>query len=114
MGGGAYFVPDLADRPLDAAAEFYTKIVPLIRDDFQTMPDFNGTIVFKTAGHEHRAWRLAAIQELAREVAPEGRVNGVVADNTEVLAALQAGGLQETIEWLQQSPGITGQLLAID
>ena len=114
MAGGVYFVHDLADRPLDAAAEFYTKIVPLIRADFQTMPDFDIAVVFGPPGHEHRGWRLAAIQELAREVAPAGRVNGIVGDGVEELAARQAGPIMKTIEWLQEAPGITGQLLEVD
>jgi hypothetical protein len=113
MGGGIYVAARLAGRPLDAAVEFYADLVPLVRADFETMPDFNVTIVFATAGHEHRAWRLAAIQELAREAAPQGRVNGVVAEIAEVSATVQPGPLRETIEWLQEASGITGQLLAI-
>jgi short chain dehydrogenase-like protein len=114
MAGGTYFAARLPEHPLDAAAEFYAQIVPLVRADFETFPAFNVTIVFDTAGHEHRSWRLAVIQELAREVAPEGRVNGVVAEGAEVPTALQTGSLSETIAWLQGAPGITGQLLAVD
>jgi len=104
-GGGVILVRDLPDVPLDAAAEFY-KLVPGIRDDFKTYPGFNLTIVFDPAGHEHHAWRLAAIQALAREVAPAGRVNGLVGKDI--------GPVQQTCEWLQKAPGITGQLLAVD
>ena len=113
IGGGTYFARDLADQPLDAATEFYTKIVPLIRQDFKIMPEFNVTVVFHPAQHGHRAWRLAAIQELAREAAPAGRVNGIVADCAEVSVALEDGGIRDAIEWLQQAPGITGQLLEV-
>jgi hypothetical protein len=105
MGGGVILVQDLPEKPLDAAAEFY-KLVPGIRDDFLTCPEFNLTIVFDPAGQEHEAWRRAAIQALAREVAPAGRVNGVVGEDF--------SAIQKTYEWLQSAPGISGQLLAVD
>jgi hypothetical protein len=104
-GGGVIFARDLPDVPLDAAAQFYA-LVPGIRDDFKTHPQLTLTIVFDPAGHEHHAWRLAAIQALAREVAPAGRVNGLVGKNSDPV--------QQACEWLQKAPGITGQLLAVD
>ena len=62
-------------------------------------------LVFPPAPYDHRGWRLAAIQDLAREAAPK-RVNAVVGDNEQAIIA--------TLEWLAQAPGITGQLLAVE
>lgn len=62
-------------------------------------------IVFPSAPYDHRGWRLSAVQDLAREAAP-GRVNGVVGDDRDAIAA--------TVDWLASSPGVTGQLLAVD
>ncbi len=61
-------------------------------------------IVFPPASHEHRAWRLAAVQELAREMAPR-RVNGVVGADRQAIA--------RTLAYLERAPGVTGQLLAV-
>jgi hypothetical protein len=62
-------------------------------------------LIFPPAPHDHRGWRLAAVQDLAREAAPR-RVNGIVgADDT---------AIAETQAWLEQAPGVTGQLLAVE
>ncbi|WP_305096664.1 Rossmann fold domain-containing protein [Croceibacterium aestuarii] len=61
-------------------------------------------IVFPPASHEHRAWRLAAVQELAREMAPR-RVNGIVGADRQDIA--------RTLAYLERAPGVTGQLLAV-
>ncbi|MXP41476.1 hypothetical protein GRI75_07445 [Altererythrobacter soli] len=62
-------------------------------------------LIFPPAPHDHRAWRLAAVQDLAREAAPR-RVNAVAGDDESAVA--------EALAWLEQAPGITGQLLAVD
>jgi hypothetical protein len=62
-------------------------------------------LIFPPAGHEHKAWRLAAIQGLARELAP-GRVNGIVGADQAAVA--------ETVAFLAHAPGITGQVLEVD
>jgi hypothetical protein len=50
------------------------------------------TVVFPPADHSHRGWRLAAVQELAREFAPR-RVNAVVCgDEAGLNAALALSG----------------------
>ena len=52
-----------------------------------------------------RSSRLAArrVQDLARDAAP-ARVNGVVGSDEDAIAA--------TLAWLEQAPGVTGQLLS--
>ncbi|OYW44176.1 MAG: hypothetical protein B7Z08_10665 [Sphingomonadales bacterium 32-68-7] len=62
-------------------------------------------LIFDPAGHEHRAWRIAAVQELAREAAP-ARVNGVVGDDQE--------RIDDTLAYLAAARGVTGQLLTVD
>ena len=61
-------------------------------------------LVFTPAAHEFRGWRLAFVQDLAREAAPN-RVNGIVGSDEDAIARL--------LEYLESAPGITGQLLAV-
>jgi hypothetical protein len=69
-----------------------------------TSPPADVVLVFKPAGHEHHAWRLAAVQGLARELAPI-RVNAVAGDD-EI-------AINDAVLFLNDAPGITGQLLAV-
>lgn len=105
MSSAVLTIEGLPDNPLDAAAYFYAEVLPGIRRDFGLMPTFNLTIVFDPAGHEHRAWRLALVQELARDHAP-ARVNAIASDDE---AAAKAA-----IAYLQAAEGVTGQLLPLD
>jgi hypothetical protein len=89
---------------LAAAAEFHADLVPKVRDRLAGKPSCL-TLVFAPADHTHRAWRLAAIQSLAREFAP-ARVNALVSDNEKALAAALA--------YLESAEGVTGQLLELD
>jgi hypothetical protein len=91
------------DAPLDAAATFYSEYLPRAR---AALAETRALVLqFTPAGHEHRGWRLAAVQELAREAAPK-RVNGIAGDDPRAIA--------ETLVYLAAAPGITGQLLAVD
>ena len=89
--------------PLDAAAAFHAADLPRARALLAGGHDL--AIRFPRADHRHRAWRLAVVQELAREAAP-GRVNGVEGHDDPATAA--------TIAWLADAPAITGQLFAVD
>ena len=91
------------DAPLDAAAAFHADHLAKARAVLGQAEAL--ALVFAPADHSHRAWRLAAVQELAREAAPK-RVNGVTGDDQ--------AAIDEAIEWLAGAPGITGQLLAVD
>nr|WP_232308096.1 hypothetical protein [Tsuneonella dongtanensis] len=62
-------------------------------------------IVFEPAGHDHRAWRLAAVQGLAREHAPR-RVNAIASDKEAAIAA--------ATDYLGRAPGVTGQYFVLD
>ena len=88
-------VDPLPDRAIEAAAAFYARL-PVIGGDL--------ALVFPPAPYDHRAWRLAAIQDLARAAAP-ARVNGIVGSGEQAIAA--------TLAWLEQAPGVTGQLLDV-
>lgn len=103
MKGAEFRVEGLPEAPIDAAAAFYADHVPLIR---QGSPGADLVVIhFQPAGHEHCGWRLAAVQELARELAPI-RINAVVGGDD--------AGIAETIAFLESAPAITGQLLAVD
>src|SRR5690606_21012098 len=93
------------DHPLDAAGEFFTNHASEIRGAMRGLDRSVLSIVFEPAGHEHRAWRLAAVQELARELAPH-RINGIVGSDEAAIAEVAA--------YLAGAPGVTGQLLVAD
>ena len=94
----------LSDAPLDAAAEFHASYLPRIRHNVAVQPPDALALVFEPAGHEHRAWQLAVVQELARELSPT-RVNAIVGDDETAL--------KEAMDYLEQAPGVTGQLLSL-
>jgi hypothetical protein len=62
-------------------------------------------LIFAPAPYDHRGWRLAAVQDLAREAAPR-RVNAI--------AGADEAAIADTLGWLGQAPGVTGQLFAVD
>jgi hypothetical protein len=136
-------VGPLPDRAIEAAAEFHASVVPEILAQLNPTRNGEGThaehgrgvpsaerdvaasppvplphpaggpplplgediaLVFQPAPYDHRAWRLAAIQDFARQAAPR-RVNGVVGESEQAIAA--------TLAWLEQAPGVTGQLLSV-
>ena len=101
-----HVIEQLPDDALEAAAEFYARDLEVLMLELAgpSTPGEDLLIVFPPASHEHRAWRLAAIQDLARRAAPV-RVNGVVREDGADLAAAS--------RFLAGAPGITGQLLAI-
>ena len=96
-------VDGLPPAPLDAAAAFHAQWLPSARIALAAGRDL--ALVFAPAGHEHRAWRLAVVQELAREAAVL-RVNALVGED--------AAGLSEMLDWLGGAKAITGQLLTVD
>jgi hypothetical protein len=92
-------VGTLPEAPLDAAARFHADILPQIAPT-----DAGLTLVFAPADHTHRAWRLAAVQGLARRWAPF-RVNAV--------ASADEGAILAANSYLDQAPGVTGQYLPL-
>jgi hypothetical protein len=102
MGQAVLRVEGLPDGALNAAETFYEAWLPQARTASRSE---DTVMVFPAAPHDHRGWRLAAVQNLAREAAPK-RVNGIAGDDNEAIAA--------TLLWLASAPGVTGQLLAVD
>ncbi|MFC0590507.1 Rossmann fold domain-containing protein [Novosphingobium aquiterrae] len=92
-------ITGLPEDPLAAAAHFYSKVMPGIGAEGDL------TLVFPAADHTHRAWRLAAIEGLARARVP-GRINAVSGGNSATIAAALA--------YLAAAPGVTGQYLPLD
>ncbi len=62
-------------------------------------------LAFPAADHTHRGWRLAVVQQLARDAAPL-RVNALAGGDEPAIAA--------AVAYLANAPGVTGQLLALD
>lgn len=90
--------------PLEAAADLHARLLPGIEATLTGGAD-PLTLVFLPAPREHRAWRLALVQGLARRFAPS-RVNAVEGDQADAVAA--------AIDWLAQAHAVTGQLLPLD
>lgn len=96
---GLVAVGPLPDEPLNAAACFHADILPQIAPVGESL-----TLVFDPADHTHRAWRLAAVQGLARRWAPV-RINAVASADAVAIAAAHA--------YLGHAPGVTGQYLPL-
>ena len=98
----------LPETPTEAAREFYEVHVPTVQAALETAltksEEFTLTLMFPRADHTHTAWRLAAVQNLAREAAPV-RINGIAGEDE---AAFKAA-----LAYLADAPGITGQLLEV-
>ena len=95
-------IEGLPEAALDAAAAFHAEWLPKAREVLGTVDQL--VLSFPTESYDHRGWRLAAVQDLARAAAPK-RVNGIVGD--------EETALDETVAWLATAPGVTGQLLAL-
>lgn len=97
-------VPKHPNDPLDAVAAFHADMLPVIRAALVTRPDYL-VLVFPPAQQTHRGWRLATIQDLAREFAPT-RINAVESDDERAIDAALA--------YLASAEGVTGQFLPLD
>lgn len=99
-------VGPLPAAALAASAAFHADVLPRILAAVEDLPAAGVlTLVFAPAPHEHRAWREAAVQTLARACAPR-RVNALVSDDPAAIAAARA--------YLEAAPGITGHCLVLD
>lgn len=107
---------DWPSSPIDAASHFHKTILPQVRGALDPDSEFwvrvgdlpqslDGVILFlPEADDDHNAWRLAAVQDLAREAAPR-RVNAVAGGTADEQA--------EIADYLRDAPGITGQILSV-
>ncbi|TIX50563.1 Rossmann fold domain-containing protein [Alteraurantiacibacter aquimixticola] len=98
MAQAVFTVEGLPEAPLDAAAHFHAEIAPRLRENLAE----DIVLLFAPADHTHDGWRLAAVQELAREAAP-ARVNAVTGDDPD--------SIEKLVTYLAQAPGVTGQIL---
>ncbi len=94
-------VGTLPEDALAAAAAFHAQTVPQVLAASGPLV----TLVFAPAGHEHTAWRLAAIQTLARTRAPV-RINALASADSVAIAAAAS--------YIESAPGVTGQYLVLD
>lgn len=96
-------VDGLGDDPLAAAARFHAEVLPRAVEAAAGADHL--VLVLEPAHHTHRGWRLAAIQGLARRLAP-CRVNAV--------ASHDEAGIAAAVEWLSGAEGVTGQYWPLD
>lgn len=97
-------VSNLPVAPNAAAATFYADYLP--RAQTSLMADEACLVIaFDAADYTHTAWRLAAVQMLAREHAP-ARINAISGGGVAARAAALA--------YLVDGAGITGQYLPLD
>lgn len=94
-------IAGLPDAALAASAAFHAEWLPGIVEGLQG----DLALVFPPADHTHRAWRVAAVQGLARELAPR-RANALATADE---AAIAAG-----LAYLESAAGLTGQYLPLD
>ena len=100
----AFEIQSLGSDPSAAAAQFYSQYLPLIEAQLAAVPG-PLTILFPQVDYTHAAWRLAAVQALAREVAPQ-RVNAAAGDSHRAR--------QAAVHYLEAAAGVTGQVLQLD
>jgi hypothetical protein len=98
---GLLRIGKLPDSATAAAAAFHAEFLGKVQADTGAVV----TLIFAPADYTHRAWRLAAVQGLAREYAPR-RINAVVSDDAVAIAT--------AVSFLEGAAGVTGQLLQLD
>lgn len=96
-------VAGLPGSALAAAADFHARIMPEVLAAAATTDSL--VLCFAVGDHTQRGWRLAVVQQLAREQAPR-RINAVAGGSTAAVAAAE--------QFLNAAPGITGQLFSLD
>jgi hypothetical protein len=99
-----FYVEALPEKAIEASAEFHARILPQVLEKLAEGPA-QFVLVFPPADVTHKAWRLAAVQGLAREHAPL-RVNALASDEDKAIAA--------AARYLEGAEGVTGHLLLLD
>ena len=97
-------VGPLPGEALAAAARLHGEVLPRVLEALAAKPP-HLTLIFPLADYTHRAWRLSAVQALAREYAPI-RINALASDCGPAIAA--------ALGYLGSAEGVTGQLLELD
>ncbi len=94
-------VGNLPEEALAASTRFHAEVLPgVLAAGGQHM-----LLVFEPADYTHRGWRLAVVQQLAREQAPR-RINAVASDDEAAIAA--------AARYVATADGLTGQYLPLD
>ena len=97
-------VGPLPQDALAAAAMFHAEVLPRVLAALDEGAAAL-TLVFDPAGHADTAWRLAAVQALARARAP-ARINALASADDVAIAAAAS--------YIASAPGLTGQYLVLD
>ena len=91
---------DLPTDPLAAAAQFYREVLPTLPAEDAAL-----TLAFAAGTPRDTGWRRAAVQELARTIAPR-RINAVASGSAPAITAAAT--------YLAAALGVTGQYLPLD
>jgi len=99
-----YQIEALADRPSDAAREFYQRHALALREAIEHAAEAL-TILLPDAPVAHDDWRRAMARDLARAHAPK-RINAIGGGSPEARAAALA--------FVDKACGVTGQYFPLD
>ncbi|MCX7676123.1 MAG: hypothetical protein N2Z59_01955 [Alteraurantiacibacter sp.] len=107
MAQAVHTIGKLPPLALEAAGMFHARFAGKLRKACEDLPEGSDLVlIFPPATHDHAAWREAAVQDLARAVAPHRRVNAVVGASGADIATVLA--------YLAAAPGVTGQVFLLD
>ena len=95
-------IGSLPESGLDASAYFATHHLPAAQDMLSNADNRALVILLPAAGPDHDDWRRALARDLARKYTPM-RVN--------VVARGSDAATRETLAYLRDAPGVTGQYL---
>jgi hypothetical protein len=96
-------IEELPTSGLDASAAFHANHLDKARALLDEPQTTALAIVLPAAGPDHDDWRRTLARDLARAATPK-RVN--------VIGGSDRGAIDETLAYLRDAPGVTGQYLA--
>lgn len=99
-----YTIECLADRPSEAAQQFYQHHWLALRAAIEQSAE-SLAILLPGAPNAHDDWRRAMVRDLARAHAPK-RINAIGGGSPEARAAALA--------FVDKAPGVTGQYFPLD
>lgn len=99
-----YQIDGLADRPSEAARQFYQHHWLGLREAIEQSAEALA-ILLPAAAVAHDDWRRAMVRDLARAYAPK-RINAIGGGSPEARAA--------ALDFVDKAPGVTGQYFPLE
>ena len=97
-------ISSLPEAAINAAAEFHVKWLPEICAKLDAAKGGLILVLSKTP-YDHDDWRHAAVRDLARAYAPK---------RVMMVAGTDDGAIADTLAYVADAPGVTGQYLKVD